>query len=223
MRLVEDRGLLDGFRRGDAVALTEVYREYAAPLFALLAEGFTFDTAAGPRRFAGFSERWERESHVQEVFVRAFTPAARAAYDGLRPYRNYLFTIARNLVIDGLRLRDQGQVVPDDETLPDPAPVNPEEDLSAQEITRHCEAFLASLDLHERALFDARFRQGLSVQEAARRLGISEHHVKRGEQRLKKRFFVNMKEHGYFEGYRVSRAGLEKACLLLVLIAGAQR
>lgn len=38
--------------------------------------------------------------------MRAFAPRARAAYDGLRPYRNYLFTIARNLAAFAATLDD---------------------------------------------------------------------------------------------------------------------
>ena len=45
---------------------------------------------------------------MQEAFRRAFEERARSAYDGLRPYRRYLLTITRNLVIDQLRKQREG-------------------------------------------------------------------------------------------------------------------
>jgi RNA polymerase sigma-70 factor (ECF subfamily) len=225
-RLVEDRALLDAFRRGDRAALAEVYREYVRPLYALVATGFSFESGGGRRWFAGYHDPWVQENTVQEVFARAFTPAARNAYDGLRPYRNYLFTIGRNLIMDALRARSHEEVTgsePDagDEVAPAPAPAA-EEELAARQLESHCAAFCAALDSPARALFEARFRAGLSVEETARRLQVSEHQVKRGERHLKKRFFLEMKRHGYFEGYRLGRGGLERAALLLILCAGAQ-
>src|SRR5262249_25624764 len=152
---------------------------------------------------------------VQEVFARAFSPAARLAYDGLRPYRNYLFTIARNLVIDATRARVHELVV--DDEAPDDPTGTAEDEVLARQIESHCRAFVAGLTPAERALFEARFRQGRSIEEAARELSITQHQVKRTERVLKKRFFVEMKRHGYFEGYAVSAAGLERVALLLVL------
>ena len=56
-RLVDDQALREAFRRGEREALAEVYREYARPVFALFAAGFTLD---GGRRFKGFAARWEK-------------------------------------------------------------------------------------------------------------------------------------------------------------------
>jgi hypothetical protein len=81
---------------------------------------------------------------------------------------------------------------------------------------------LAALDSTDRQLFEARFSQGLSVEESARVLAMSEHQVKAGERRLKKRFFLQMKACGYFEGYRLSRAGIAKVARLLLLCALAR-
>jgi len=47
------------------------------------------------------------EDLVQDSFTRAFSPAARGAYDGIRDYGPYLLTIARNTVADALRLQQR--------------------------------------------------------------------------------------------------------------------
>lgn len=211
--LLNDRELLAAFRRGDRAALEEVYREYLRPLYAMFSRGFAYDVGGHRSFFKGLADPSAREEAVQEVFLRAFAPAARLAYDGLAPYRNYLFTIARNILIDSVRLRarhanhEAESEVPEEGAAPAP---QAERDVDHAEIARHCERFVASLEPWERNLFEARFQEGLSVAETASRLRISEHHVKRGERTLRKRFFHAMKEHGYFEGFRYGHAGLEK-------------
>jgi RNA polymerase sigma factor (sigma-70 family) len=227
-RLVEDRTLRDAFRRGERTALAAVYREYVRPVYARVSSGFSFESGGERRWFPGYREPWVIEGTVQEVFARAFARTAREAYDGLRPYRNYLFTIARNLIIDALRA---GRIeVPLDEQRPpeahhehaEHAAPEAHDKLEHEQLAAHCDAFIAALEPPLRRLFEARFRDGLSIEETARRLAVTEHQVKRGERRLKKRFFVQMKAHGYFEGYRLGRAGLERVATLLLLLAGAR-
>jgi DNA-directed RNA polymerase specialized sigma24 family protein len=45
----------------------------------------------------------QKRELLQEVFIRAFSAKARPAYDGVRPYKSYLATIASNLMIDTRR------------------------------------------------------------------------------------------------------------------------
>ena len=108
-RLLDDRGLQESFRRGEKAALEEVYREYSRPLYTTLSRGFLFGVG-GVRKFLnGFSDPHAREDAVQEVFLRAFAPRARLAYDGVTPYRSYLSVIARNILIDSARMRRQSR------------------------------------------------------------------------------------------------------------------
>ncbi|MGC4123062.1 MAG: sigma-70 family RNA polymerase sigma factor [Myxococcales bacterium] len=218
-RLVDDRRLLEAFRRGEPAALAEVYREYARPLFAFLANGFAVEGGAS---FKGLRESWAREEAVQEIFVRAFSPAAREAYDGLRPYRNYLFTIARNYVLDSLR-RGGREVLQPETSANVPALDHGPDDLAgSKEVAAHCESFVASLAPDERKVFGLRFRQGLSIEQTARDSGLTEHRVKKLEASLRKRFFVHMKGLGYFEGFGYGRTGLRRSTLgmLLLLLGG---
>ncbi|MBI5549734.1 MAG: sigma-70 family RNA polymerase sigma factor [Deltaproteobacteria bacterium] len=228
-RLVEDRELLDRFRRGDRAAWAEVYREYAPALLAMLVDGFVFESRGRRMRFKGVREACGRDNAVQEVFARAFAPAARTAYDGLRPFGSYLFFIARNYLLDVLQQQDRER--PGLEAVPeetcDPGATHggsgPADDLERQEVAALCQGFVDSLEPPVRDLFELRFRQQESIQEVARRLGTTEHRVKQTEKILKKRFFVLMKDHGYFEGYRMNRSGIEKVAVLLLLFTGANR
>lgn len=224
-RLVQDRALLEAFRRGERSALEEVYREYLRPLYSLFSAGFSFDSGGRRHLFKPLTHPAEREDAIQEVFLRAFSPGARLAYDGINPYRNYLFTIARNLVIDRLRARERDEASPPEPAEPsgDEGPARPDAGLDREELAAQCSMFLASLEPVERKLFEARFREGLSIEVTARELKLTEYEVKRSEKTLKKRFFLAMKQQGFFEGFRYGRGGLEKLAGIVVLTLGALR
>src|SRR5262249_32137280 len=100
---VRDRRLLVAFRAGDRDALELVYSHYVRPLASFLQGGFAFRSKGEPRHFRGIRSAYELDNASQEVFARAFTPQARTAYDGIRPYFNYLCAIAKNYVIDEAR------------------------------------------------------------------------------------------------------------------------
>ncbi len=129
------------------------------------------------------------------------------------------------MVIDRFRAREreEASLAEPADANGDPAPERAEEELDRADVARHYAAFVASLEPVERGLFEARFRESLSVEATAQRLQLSEHHVKRGEKALKKRFFLAMKEHGFFEGFRYGRNGLERLAGTLVLFLGALR
>jgi len=79
-----DRALLDAFRRGDRAAIATVYFHDVDDIAAVARNGFAIPTT-GARVRGAADEATERDL-VQEVFVRAFAPRARDAYDGIRPY-----------------------------------------------------------------------------------------------------------------------------------------
>src|SRR5687767_6554292 len=104
--LVGNRALLERFRLGDRAALEEVYRHYAPQLALFLARGFTFHSQGRELYFRGFKEPFDLDNAIQETFTRAFSHDARQSYDGLNPYKNYVFAIARNWVVSELRRKD---------------------------------------------------------------------------------------------------------------------
>lgn len=227
--LRENRELLEAFRRGERAAMTAVYQEYARPVFGLLREGFGFQSQGRLMRYPGLHDPLELECAVQEVFARAFAPQARQAYDGLRPFSNYLFTIARNLVIDGLRAGRHerwGRAEEDAGERREAAEAeaaggeSPERAAMEQELLAHVRGFKDALDARERAFFELRFEQGLTRDQVMARLSISAHRLNAYERGLKRRFFKLMRRHGYFEGHRWQHPPLSASTQLLLLRLG---
>ena len=77
MLLVENRGLLDRFRRGEPAALAEVFRSYAVGVARLLRLGFDFYSDGRQCRFHGVSTEFDLEDRLHDVFARAFAEQAR--------------------------------------------------------------------------------------------------------------------------------------------------
>lgn len=177
------RDLLDAFRRGDRPAMAEVYACYVDEVAALLRCGCRLSgghTAPGVRDPARLCDL------LQEVFLKAFAPGARRAYDGLRPYRPYLLRIARNVLVD--HARSAGRLVPVDdpleevEPLPEPAAEESLEQRRLQEATRE---FCAAADLETREFIRLRFEEDLSQRDLAERLGVTRRHVRTLEDRVR--------------------------------------
>src|SRR6478736_7088326 len=106
--LIERRELLERFRKGERKALEEVYRHYVSDVANFLQRGFSFNSRERTLRFTGYAQPYDLDNALQETFTRAFRESARVGYDGLHSYRNYLFAIARNLVVDEFRNREVG-------------------------------------------------------------------------------------------------------------------
>ncbi len=212
--LVGNRELLDAFRRGERQALEAVYRAHVGEVVLLLSKGFGFASGESWMRFRGFSEPLELESFVQEVFVRAFSAAARQGYDGLRPYGPYLARLAKNRVIDELRKKrqelerlvgplDDAQVAGDDPAA--------DERLDEKRLRGLVSELLSGLPELERRYVTARFEDEQSLLAAARQLGISRMRARVLERRVLSALRRQLEAAGYLEG------GAKKALLIGVL------
>jgi RNA polymerase sigma-70 factor (ECF subfamily) len=170
---VDSRALLLAFRAGEADALAQVYWHYVDEVERWI------------RRF-GTRDSDEVADLVQETFVRAFAAGARAAYDGVRPYRPYLRRIVRNLLVD--RARASGRAVQeiDDEELeqgdPDPAP---DEVLVHHRIAAATREFIAGLDEESRTFVRLRFQDEGSQDDVARSMGCTRRRVRTLETRIR--------------------------------------
>lgn len=215
MILLEDRALLDAFRRGDRGALLAVYSAYARDVARFLTRGFTFDSGGRSCAFRGFRGGYEIEAAIQEVFRRAFEERARLAYNGIDPYRPYLLRIARNAVINDLksrhpilfRFRSGRPVILEEieEGDPDrvPSPVRSQDEaLEEEEVAGLVARFKTSLDPRAQGVFRCRFEEGLSAEEAATRLGLTRSQVRTTEAKLRASFLAHMQSSGYLETYR---------------------
>ena len=189
--LEEDRALLTAFREGRRDALLEVYRTYVRKVVAVLA------SAARDRRGT-----LELEGEVQEVFTRAFEPAARASYDGLRPYEGFLVGIAHHVLHERAR---SGRPVPGDLSEKEPRAL--EGELEHREVARLLAAFLEAAGPELAGLYELRFDEGLSQDEAASRLGVTRIQLRRRERRLKAELLAFLQRNGYLAGLKAQGWG----------------
>lgn len=156
----EQPALLAGFKAGVTWALYQVYKRYFSAIWAL-----TSNFAKALRQAA-----MEREDAVQEIFERAFLPRAREAYDGQRPYRSYLVTLARNQLIDIVRKHakvncvefEEGQVSPDE------APSSLEEDLDLKRAMEAAQRWIAQQEPDVRSYITHRFVEMTSQREMSK-------------------------------------------------------
>lgn len=228
MLLVEDRALLDAYRRGETEALERVYRAYAPEVAKLLRHGFSFESGGRSCRFRGVRSEFDLEDRLHDVFARAFGERARLSYDGLTPYLAYIRTIAKNLIIDDFRKKER-VLVEYSVDLPEPdereavagatepllgrvdATGRPEHDRSQAEVVELVNRFKQGLKDRERQVYELRFEQELEHHQISQATGLSASKIKTSEERIRTRFFRFMHERGYFKGYVQERRGWLRA------------
>lgn len=190
--------LVTAFRAGERVALESVYRFYVRQLdgyFRILARQTGNLELSQPSAVADL---------LQETFIRAFSHAARHAYDGERDYAPYLYTIARNCFVDVLRKRHT-----ETPFSPDALPFvandadAPRDEAYDPEVVAVLDAYLRDLPLSLKRVYEKRFELGLTQDAACNELGISRRSLRTAEDRL--------------------RRGLRKALVLAELRGGERR
>jgi RNA polymerase sigma-70 factor (ECF subfamily) len=203
-----DRELLDAFRRGDRDALARIYHHHVDEVGLVIRRGFTIE-AHGHVHVPGAGDVDAEHELIQEVFVRAFSPSARAAFDGLRPYRPYLLRIAKNLLIDRARAQRRREVPLDDIDLSEEAaaaelPANdgaaPEDDLDWKRLLAVAETYVAGLDRESQEFIRLRFEEELSQDETATRLGVSRRRVRTLETRTQSGLRKQLARNGLSRG-----------------------
>ncbi|MBN1605240.1 MAG: RNA polymerase sigma factor [Polyangiaceae bacterium] len=192
-----DPDLLHRFREGDRAALSAVYLAYYADVHRLVRQGFVLRGSA-PVHIRGLVDPDEQQDVVQEVFAKAFSPAARHSYDGWRPYRPFLLQIARNVRIDHERRRwrevplldatDTGQraapVVA--QLLTSPSELLPDALLDRERTRSTAASLFAQLDPESQRFALLRFVDDLSQDEVAREMVVTRRRVRTLEGRLRR-------------------------------------
>lgn len=182
MRALEDNAdLLARYQSGDRKALLLVYETYAKAVGDFL-------LSLRP------SAEFDLEDAVQETFMRAFGASARARYDGKGNFKNFLFTIARNLLIDAQRKRRPRSTL-SPEALE--APMRPDEHADRAELERLVRSFIETLSNTERDVLKKRFTEGRSQAQTAVALGLGRQRVRTLELKLRKRLFIHLSDSGY--------------------------
>jgi RNA polymerase sigma factor (sigma-70 family) len=174
-----DPALLRDFRRGDRAALERVYWAYVDGVERLVRLGCYIGAASSCVPGAPLADVPDL---VQEVFARAFAERNRLGYDGLRDYRPYLHTIARNLLIDWGKRR--GRPV-DLATLAD-LPADVDDDWADAGVREAVARYLAGLPPELQALYQKRYVEDMPQRQAAGALGISRQNLRTLEDKLRK-------------------------------------
>jgi RNA polymerase sigma factor (sigma-70 family) len=203
----QEKALLDAFRDGSTWAFDLIFRQYEEPLRRFVLGGFSFNSQGRVCRYRGGSQL-DVDGVVQETFARLFAPATRRTYDGERPLKNYIFSIAKNLVLRELARTDRARPTDLTEECWGSAPTlserperSPEKLSSDQQLTAIVNAFAETLEADERDIFRVRFVEEETQEAAALTLGVTRARVKTVEKDLRDRFLAACRTSGYFVGY----------------------
>jgi RNA polymerase sigma factor (sigma-70 family) len=175
-----------GFRAGNPQVLEALYRAHMDAVVQVVRYGFR--VANGRKRVPGLLHCPAAIADlVQDIFVKAFGPTGRAAYDGQREFRPYLLTIAKNTVID--YLRKHGREIPTEifaiERLAGRGAIGDNSTWAPPEQIDAVGDYLATLPSELRSVHEVRFARCLSQRQAAEKLGISRQNLRTLETRLR--------------------------------------
>jgi RNA polymerase sigma factor (sigma-70 family) len=145
---------------------------------------------------------------LQEAFIRAFSPGARLAYDGTRPYEPYLRKIAKNLFIDQLRARGRTVEESLDAVLDGESLASECEELADPRVNAVLNAYLAGLPPPLRGVYEQRFVLGNSQEGSCAALGITRRRLRTDEARLMSGLRRALLDNGILRGDVIPDVGL---------------
>jgi RNA polymerase sigma factor (sigma-70 family) len=155
----------------------------------------------------------DADAVINESFARAFAEKTRVSYDGQRPFQNYLFSIAKNLVLREFHRRDRLVQVDQTEETTDAffhharsatseAPDDgPERTVANEELMEITQRFIETLTPEEERFFTLRFARGKTQEATAAKMKTTRARVKLLEKNLRRRFLKALRNNGYFVDY----------------------
>jgi RNA polymerase sigma factor (sigma-70 family) len=188
------------FRRGERPALESVYLEYFDHIQKLVRYGLHAMRANLHVPGPGMSDLRDL---VQETFVRAFAESARLAYDGKRPYRPFLSSIARNLILDHARKRNREIAV---EELPEVGELPEPEPWADATTLRAVEVYLQGLPQELKRVHELRYAGSASQEEAARALALSRQQLRTLEKRLREGLADHLRNQDHSKAVKTRKA-----------------
>ncbi|KAK1548499.1 hypothetical protein Q3G72_008018 [Acer saccharum] len=229
MFLAKNKKLLDAFKKGDRDAMDVVYRHYHRGVTSFLRKGFTFRSGTGHFFFKGIQDPNELNNAVQEVFRRSFEDRARASYNGVNSFTNWVLAIGRNMVINQFRNREiafSDYISPGDErghlTIMDDEvteefsgilygrPSRPQDtQFENNELKGLMDEFTGDLSEQDQRILALRFAEGLGQEETAKALGSTRMKVRTAESRLRNRLRAKLRTTGYIDNLPLGLAPLD--------------
>ncbi|TXH06893.1 MAG: RNA polymerase sigma factor [Candidatus Moraniibacteriota bacterium] len=171
----EDTVLIEAYRSGNEAAFKQLLDKHIGSVYAFV--------------FQLLRDRTVAEDIVQETFIKAWRHLDR--YDTARPFRTWLFAIAKNAAYDWLKKKrslpfsafvdDTDGSVPF-ESIPDLEPL-PDEFLMRADASTELAVVIAALPEKYRALIALVYQEGFSLHEAAEILQEPYNTVKSRHQR----------------------------------------
>ncbi len=171
----EDTSLVERYRAGDEAAFKELLDKHLGSVYAFV--------------FQLVRDRAAAEDVAQETFIKAWRHLGR--YDTGRPFRTWLFAIAKNTAYDWLKKKrsipfsaftDDTDSGPPFENIPDPEPL-PTEFLIRADASVELAQVISQLPEKYRSLIALVYQEGFSLHEIAEILGESYNTVKSRHQR----------------------------------------
>ncbi|MBR5161921.1 MAG: sigma-70 family RNA polymerase sigma factor [Thermoguttaceae bacterium] len=123
----------------------------------------------------------EADDLTQEVFIRLYESGQNLEGTHLR---NWLFRVARNLVIDNLRVKHPERIAPEIEgmqlaDIPDSKSANPAKAVEQQDLIRYILSVLEQCDKRTREIFRLKFYEDKTSSEIGSQVGISSSTVRK--------------------------------------------
>lgn len=198
---LEDPACQAGFRAGAPEALARIYRHHLPVVSRVLRQGTQLTSPEGtPRRLPGLVNLHDVEAVCHDVFLKAFSPAARAAFDDTRPFVPYLLRIARNALVDHHRSHGRlslGAPLPEQTTEIDPGA-----DLHAERLRQAVQRFVTDQPDPDGPWYVLRFREGRTQDDAAAAMGLTRIQGRRIEARLREGLYRFLRRAGFLEESR---------------------
>lgn len=198
---LEDAAGLAGFQAGASEVLAAVYRHHLPRVARVLRHGtLVLRGAAGGRRVPGLVNLHDVEAACHDVFLKAFAPAARAAFDGSRPFGPYLLRIARNTLVD--HYRSQGRLSFDVELPEAVVEEDPMASMHDERLKAAVQVFVAAQPDPDGPWYLLRFREGRTQEDAANAMGLTRIQGRRIEARLREGLQRHLRRSGFLEESR---------------------
>jgi RNA polymerase sigma-70 factor (ECF subfamily) len=152
MSVFDEQSALNGLRKLDSQAIAAIYDQYFTEVYRYVRYRIDDDTTAA--------------DIASDVFMRLLE-ASQKQQGPQSSLKGWLMATASNAVNDHLRSRYRHPAQPLDDYLPDPTPVNLNEELDRREQHRTLRAAYAQLTPEQQHVLALRFGQGYSLEETA--------------------------------------------------------